>query len=1156
MNHKISHLGLPQSRGGAKQFSSRWLWCFLMALTLMCSFPCVGAVDWPTLGFTQYVATVYNQPAVICNAGDGSQRLFIVEQIGRVRLIQSNNVIAQPFLNISNRVQTAGPEQGLLGMAFPPNFSSKNYFYVDYTRKSDGAVVISRFQVTNNRNIADTNSEQIIEVIPHPNAIHNGGQLAFGPDGYLYIGVGDGGPEGDTQIHAQNTHTNLGKILRIDVESGVSPYAVPTNNPFVGNPNYLPEIWAYGLRNPWRFSFDRGTGDLYIGDVGQSRYEEIDFQTAGSSGGQNYGWRIMEGPTNYNVPSGFTNFAGLTLPVAWYDHYWLPTDLSGAVIGGSVYRGPDEPRFNGVYFYGDFEAGWIWGLKRDGTNWQTLPLLTPAYPNPHYYISTFGEDELGRIYLADYYAGLIYRMVDTRQVWAPGFSPTNGIVNSNTVLVACITTNAVIHYTSNGIDPTPADPVVPISGAIPITTGRTNKVRAFRADLTPSSVVSAIFTNKVGTPVFSPPAGPVPSNALINITTVTPGAVIYFTTNGTPPTTSSSVYVSPITIGQPMTIQAFAVANGYSNSLVSSGTFSMAAAATPVFTPSSPVNYGTSVSINCSTPGSSIFYTLDGTTPTVNSTPYTIPITITCDTNIQAFATATNYLNSPVQNVAYTLVKTAQPVFTPSPTILTNGTMIFISSTTSNALILYTTDGSDPNTNPAAFTYSSPLTFTNPIVLSARAYATHFDTSDEQSKFLALSDMESYVVTTYAGSPTRGFSNGLAAMATFYNPGGLALDGSNNLFVADNHNEVIREISAAGQVTTFAGSGIRGYLDGTATNAQFSDPVGCCIDSLGNFYFTDNCQKIRKLDTNGIITTFATAPGSCSIVYVTVDTAGNVYAGIAGVLVKYPPGGPLVTWNANGSGSYVAPRVSPANNVYAAQGPVIWHFDTNGTPDLFAGTVLGYTDGSRLLAQFQNPLDIAFDTAGNMFVADKYSVRRISTNGRVTTVAGTLSSGYRNGRSSTAQFNGVDAICVDTNGNIYVADSGNNCIRKISPDTAGIGIPDDWQMQHFGHVGIDPNDDPDHDGVSNYGEFWSGTDPLDPNSVLIIDRSSQITSGHIQIRLQTVAGKTYLIQYSSDLASWNNLGNPIQGDGTIVTIIDPAVVSANTQRYYRVSLTF
>ncbi|MGH7953758.1 MAG: PQQ-dependent sugar dehydrogenase, partial [Limisphaerales bacterium] len=491
------------------------------------------AVDWPTLGFTQIVPNTFNHPTVITHAGDNSQRLFIVEQPGRIWVVQSNSVLASPFLDISDRVLSSGSEQGLLGLTFPPGFSTNNHFYVDYTRKPDGAIVISRFFLTlTNSNIADTNSEQIIKIISKPSPPttynnHNAGQLAFGPDGYLYIGVGDGGSEGDPLNNGQKTNALYAKILRIDVESGAVPYAVPTSNPFVTDTNFPPETWAWGLRNPWRFSFDRQTGDLYIGDVGQNRYEEIDFQLAGSTGGQNYGWRIMEGTNNYIVPSGFTNFSALTLPVAWYDHYTLPSDGEGAVIGGYVYRGPNQPRMNGMYFYGDFMAGWIWGMKQADTNWQSQVLINPGPSTSHFMISTFGEDDEGQIYLADYYAGKIYQIQDSLQVWTPTFSPANGTIFSNTVVVASLTTNAEIHYTTNGIDPTVADPFVVSGATISISAGITYKIKAFRSDLTPSAVATAIFNFKVGTPIFTPPTGPITSNALVSISSVTTGAALY-----------------------------------------------------------------------------------------------------------------------------------------------------------------------------------------------------------------------------------------------------------------------------------------------------------------------------------------------------------------------------------------------------------------------------------------------------------------------------------------------------------------------------------------------------------------------------------------------------------------------------------------------------
>lgn len=261
------------------------------ALTLSLQFSTHAAVDWPTLRFTQIVTNIFTAPTCITHAGDGSGRLFIVEQAGRIRIIQSNSVLTLPFLDIASRIATGG-ERGLLGLAFSPGFSTNGQCYVNYTRTNDGAIVVSRFQITADPNLADQNSEQVLLTVPQPFANHNGGQIAFGQDGYLYIGTGDGGSGGDPQNRAQNPSTLLGKILRIDVESGVTPYAIPPDNPFVSAPPFGPEIWAWGLRNPWRFSFDRETGDLYIGDVGEGSREEINFQPAGSSGGQNYGWRL------------------------------------------------------------------------------------------------------------------------------------------------------------------------------------------------------------------------------------------------------------------------------------------------------------------------------------------------------------------------------------------------------------------------------------------------------------------------------------------------------------------------------------------------------------------------------------------------------------------------------------------------------------------------------------------------------------------------------------------------------------------------------------------------------------------------------------------------------------------------------------------------
>jgi glucose/arabinose dehydrogenase len=344
-----------------------------------------------------------SSPLGVTHAGDNTGKLYIVEQAGRIRLVDNGTLLPAPFLDISTRV-IAGGEQGLLGLAFPPGYAIKRYFYVNYTTNIPDAItgntVIARFRVTGpDPNIADSASEEILLTIAQPFSNHNGGQLAFGPDGFLYIGMGDGGSGGDPFNNAQNPSSLLGKMLRIDVESGVVPYASPPSNPFVQNPVFRSEIWALGLRNPWRFSFDRQTGDLYIADVGQNLFEEVDFQASGSAGGQNYGWSIMEGAHCFGDPA--CSSAGLILPVAEYGH-----GPECSITGGFVYRGQAFPRIQGVYLYADFCSGKFWGLQRDGSVWLNTLLLT----EPHS-IASFGEDEAGNLYAADLVAGIVYEIV-------------------------------------------------------------------------------------------------------------------------------------------------------------------------------------------------------------------------------------------------------------------------------------------------------------------------------------------------------------------------------------------------------------------------------------------------------------------------------------------------------------------------------------------------------------------------------------------------------------------------------------------------------------------------------------------------------------------------------------------------------------------------
>lgn len=369
----------------------------VVAIMLFCTFQ--RASSQATFELEPF-AEGFNEPLVIVNAGD--QHLFVGEKAGKIwRLRVNGEKRSVPFLDISGRVKSNGDEQGILGIAFHPQYKQNGFFFVTYTNKQ-GDIVLSRFNVTNNPHKAAGSSELILLVTEHPFENHNAGCLQFGQDGYLYMSEGDGGNAGDPHNNAQDPSVLLGKMLRLDVNS-VNGYTIPPTNPFVGIEGYRPEIWAMGLRNPWRWSFDRLTGDMYIGDVGQDLWEEVDFQPASSTGGENYGWNCYEGVAPFE-PVHCSNGEVVTFPIITYPH---GDDCT--VIGGYVYRGTQFPDMVGKYFFNDYCSGWYRMATQVNNEW----IVTDIFKEEPFEYVAFGEAKNGELYVADFEGGEVLHLVQT-----------------------------------------------------------------------------------------------------------------------------------------------------------------------------------------------------------------------------------------------------------------------------------------------------------------------------------------------------------------------------------------------------------------------------------------------------------------------------------------------------------------------------------------------------------------------------------------------------------------------------------------------------------------------------------------------------------------------------------------------------------------------
>jgi len=631
------------------------------ALCLIALSAHAAELDWPDVELVAVVGGLV-KPTHVTHAGDGSGRLFICEQPGRVRILQNGVIAPVPFLDITSRV-LSDSESGLLSIAFPPGFSSKSYFYVNYSRPGRTSV-LSRFFLSTNRDVANPASERVLLVNEQPSADHCGGQLAFGPDGFLYISRGEGGHA----INAQTPSNLLGKILRIDVESVTTGYRIPDDNPFRTNAAYRPEIWAMGLRNPWRFSFDRLTGDLYIADVGEVSREEVNFQPTLSIGGQNYGWPYREGTlVRSNSNQHFE------LPAFEYPRFANGENIGSAVIGGFVFRGAPTGRLGGFYFHCDYFSRRIWAAKRVGTNWATE--LVGTCPSG---MTSWGEDEEGNLYAVaeQRFASpaALYQLRDSGRTAKPVFRPPGTLLWDDVITIHSLTPDSVIHYTTDGRDPIDTDPIIDSGSTLAVTNGMTVKAVALHSSLQPSLVQTTRYNVRVTPPEFNP-AHFITNGTLVTISTQTPGATIRYAFELNPDWSSALVYTGAILMNSGTWLSAQATRAGFETAY-SSVQFELTPVATPYFDPPPrPLIEPTLITITSDTPGATIHYTLDVSTPTTDSPVYSTPILINPGTFVQAMAWHKDFAANS-SSAWYPKVET--PAFEPPVAEITNGTLIAI----------------------------------------------------------------------------------------------------------------------------------------------------------------------------------------------------------------------------------------------------------------------------------------------------------------------------------------------------------------------------------------------------------------------------------------------------------------------------------------------
>ncbi|MBC8008963.1 MAG: PQQ-dependent sugar dehydrogenase [Burkholderiales bacterium] len=966
-----------------------------------------AAVDWPTIELVQVATFPSGDVVGAISARDGSGRLFMVGRDGRIFVWTGAAFLASPFLDITARTRDPNPfaESGLLGLAFSPDYATSGKFYVHYNRQSDQASVVSRFsRSAGDANLANPNSEEVLLIVPQASEYHKGGDLAFGPDGFLYISLGDDRQSATTSVNpAQRLNSLQGKILRLDVAS-IPPvngsYVIPPSNPFVSSTGARGEIWASGLRNPWRFSFDRANGDLYVADVGENTREEINVQRTGANGGQNYGWPIREGTLPYGGNAN-TNPSALTEPVFDYGR-----DLGRSVIGGYVHRGP-AGRMSGMYFFADYVSKRIWGMAFENGAWQAQ-VIGAAGTSP----LAFAEAEDGTLYLVT--TGGLFRLRDTVHTHTPVLWPlSNSFSNPVAVQVTTLTPGAVLYYTLDGSTPTETSPTVPADGIVIIDGGQTLRVSAYRAGLTPttSSPLSRVFA------VASPRLAIVGRN---------PG-------------------------------------------------------------------YGHLVSVSSTTQNSVFRYTLDGTVPTVASDRADGTVLVRNGEFLQVVAMRPGYTSSPV-------------TFVPQPTEDHEATQV---STLAGTGEFGMRDGP-----MAEALFSAP----NGIVWTPENQLFVTDYNSNESKIRRI-DLDTGLVSTLCGAE-RGDVVGPLASARFGTPlRGICYDSRDGcLYVADTEYRKIKRIDLSnGTVSTVV------VTSGAPTDVYLSP--------ASRLYWSQFASIWTRDEATGLAVRFAGTGGSQS----------------GGLIHNFSIFG--------GAGEELLALTSGIRRISSAGDVLPYIGDLLGPSSL--GNADGPFASGRIAAGF-DAADIVRDAAGAIYVTTGSSIRKITPGHAVRSVAGTTlysnSTPHLDGPGKTARFGfTVAGLAVDDVGKVYVADTANKRIRLIEQaDWDGDGVLDSVDATAPYRLGGDDGRiDSDGDLLANATEYLVGSDPADAGSAL--RPSITLSGGAPIVSWPTRAGILYLVEKSVDLREWAPLPASAKvGTGTIMEWTQGESLTAGGRAFFRV----